>query len=203
MTAYQIALVKVTERTPGFMEYVEKSAALLASRGTEYIVRGPAKTVMEGDYLTGRAVIVSKWSSLDDADSFFNSDEYQKDTKPLREGSGIYDIATFDAVGEASSGEKAGFLVAIARIDSMTDALKAYIEQAANLSAEYGAQYIVRGPAVTVREGEHCKGRSVVISKFESVEKAEAFYNSDAYLNEIKPLRDGTGEYDVAIFEGA
>ena len=97
----------------------------------------------------------------------------------------------------------AGYLVAIARIDTMTDALKTYIEKTAQLSAEYGGEYVIRGQAATVREGDHHQGRSVVISRFDSVEQAEAFYNSDAYLEEIKPLRDGTGEYDVAIFEGA
>ncbi len=100
MSAYQVALVKVTERTPGFLEYVEKSAQMLADRGTEYVIRGPAKTVLEGDYLKGRAVIVSKWSSLEAIDEFFGSDEYQNNTKPLREGSGVYDIASFEAVGD-------------------------------------------------------------------------------------------------------
>ena len=99
MPAYQVALVKVTERTPGFMEYVEKSAELLAKHGAEYVIRGPAKSVLEGDYLNGRAVIVSKWPSLNAIDTFFNSDEYQA-IKPLREGSGVYDIATYEAVGE-------------------------------------------------------------------------------------------------------
>ncbi len=95
----------------------------------------------------------------------------------------------------------AGYLVAIARIYTMTEGLKEYIGKAANLSAEYGAEYVIRGPAKTVMEGDFLEGRSVVVSKFESVEKAEAFYNSDAYLKEIKPLREGSGVYDIAIFE--
>ena len=40
------------------------------------------------------------------------------------------------------------------------------------------------------------------MTRFETVGKAEAFFNSDAYANEIKPLREGTGIYDVAVFEG-
>jgi len=96
----------------------------------------------------------------------------------------------------------AGYVVAIARIDKMTDGLKSYIEKSAQLSAEHGAEYVVRGPAKSVMEGDYLSGRSVVVSKFESFEKAEAFYNSDAYQNEIKPLRDGSGVYDVALFEG-
>ena len=96
MPAYQVALVKVTDRTPGFMEYVEKSAEILAKYGGEYVVRGPAKSVLEGDYLSGRAVIVSKWPSLETIEEFFHSDEYQQ-VKLLREGSGVYDIATYEA----------------------------------------------------------------------------------------------------------
>ncbi|NKB43601.1 MAG: DUF1330 domain-containing protein [Alphaproteobacteria bacterium] len=96
MPAYQVALVKVTNRTPGFMEYVEKSAEILAKHGGEYMVRGPAKTVLEGEYLEGRAVIVSKWPSLDAISAFFHSDDYQS-IKPLREGSGVYDVATYEA----------------------------------------------------------------------------------------------------------
>lgn len=96
----------------------------------------------------------------------------------------------------------AGYVVAVARIDAMTDGLKSYIEKSAKLSAEHGAEYVVRGPAKSVMEGDYLTGRSVVVSKFESLEKAEAFYNSDAYQNEIKPLREGSGIYDVAIFEG-
>lgn len=96
----------------------------------------------------------------------------------------------------------AGYVVAIARIDNMTEGLKEYISKAAQLSAEHGGEYVVRGPANTVLEGDYLPGRSVVVSKFETLEKAEAFYNSDAYQNEIKPLREGSGVYDVAIFEG-
>ena len=96
----------------------------------------------------------------------------------------------------------AGYVVAIARIDSMTDGLKDYIERAAKLSAEYGGAYVIRGPAKELLEGDYLNSRSVVVSRFDSVEKAEAFYNSEAYANEIKPLREGSGIYDVAIFEG-
>ena len=96
----------------------------------------------------------------------------------------------------------AGYVVAIARIDKMTDGLKEYIGKAADLSVEHGAEYVVRGPAKDVLEGDYLSGRSVVVSKFETLEKAEEYYHSDAYQKDIKPLREGSGVYDVAIFEG-
>ncbi|MDG2319917.1 MAG: DUF1330 domain-containing protein [Rhodospirillaceae bacterium] len=96
----------------------------------------------------------------------------------------------------------AGYVVALARIDTMTDELKEYIEKAAKLSAEHGGEYVIRGPAKSLLEGDYLSGRSVVMTRFETIEKAEAFFNSDVYTNEIKPLREGTGIYDVAVFEG-
>jgi len=96
-----------------------------------------------------------------------------------------------------------GYVIAIARIDEMTDGLKEYIGKSAELSAKHGGEYVVRGPAAKVLEGEHLRGRSVVISKFETLEKAKDFYHSEAYAKEIKPLREGSGVYDVAIFEGS
>ncbi|MBM3512768.1 MAG: DUF1330 domain-containing protein [Alphaproteobacteria bacterium] len=95
MAAYQVAIVKVTNRTPGFMEYVKKSADMLAKYGAEYVVRGPAESVLEGDVFKGVAVVVSKWPSLERAKEFWNSEEYQKNVKPLREASGIFDIGLF------------------------------------------------------------------------------------------------------------
>jgi len=95
-----------------------------------------------------------------------------------------------------------GYIVAVARIDAMTDGLKEYVAKSAELSAQHGAEYVVRGPSKDVVEGDYLNGRSVIVSKFESLEKAEAFYHSDAYQNEIKPLREGSGVYDIAIFDG-
>jgi uncharacterized protein (DUF1330 family) len=95
----------------------------------------------------------------------------------------------------------AGYIVAVARIDEMTDGLKQYVAKSAELSAKHGAEYVVRGPAKEVTEGDYLQGRSVIVSKFESLDKAKAFYHSDEYQNEIKPLREGSGVYDIAIFE--
>ena len=96
MPAYQTALVKFTKRTLGFIECVEESAQILAKYGAEYVARGPAKTVLEGGYLEGRAVVVSKWPPFNTIEEFFHSEDYQK-VKPLREGPGVCDVATYEA----------------------------------------------------------------------------------------------------------
>lgn len=95
MAAYQVAIVQITNRTPGFGEYVKKSAELLAKYGGEYVVRGPADTIQDGQYLAGKAVIVTKWPSLERAKEFWNSEEYQKNVKPLRDGAGVFDIGLY------------------------------------------------------------------------------------------------------------
>jgi len=95
MPAYQVAIVRVTNRTPEFMDYVKKSAEMLSQYGAEYVVRGPAESVLEGDVFKGVAVVVSKWPSLEKAKEFWNSEEYRTKVKPLREGAGIFDIGLF------------------------------------------------------------------------------------------------------------
>ncbi len=98
MAIYQVALVKLTNRTAALSEYVKKAGELVAKYGGEYVVRGPAQSVVDGDYLQGRSVVVSKWPSIEKAMEFWNSEEYQKNIKPLREGTGIYDIGFFPEV---------------------------------------------------------------------------------------------------------
>lgn len=95
MAVYQVAIVKIENRTSGLMEYVKKSAEIVAKYGAEYLVRGPADTVLEGEYLQGRAVIVSKWPSMEKVKEFWNSADYQA-AKVLREGSGVYDVGLFN-----------------------------------------------------------------------------------------------------------
>jgi hypothetical protein len=34
------------------------------------------------------------------------------------------------------------------------------------------------------------------------MERLRAFYESEEYQKNLKPLRDGTGVYDIAAFEG-
>jgi len=96
MAAYLIGIVQVTNPTAGFKEYVQKSAKFMAECGGEYIVRGPAAEVVEGDALTGRTAIVVKFATMDALKEFYHSKTYQKEIKPLREGAGIFDMGLFE-----------------------------------------------------------------------------------------------------------
>ena len=93
------------------------------------------------------------------------------------------------------------YIVAIARVDHWTENFQKYADQAADLTAELGADYVIRGEPETVYEGELFKDRVMVISQWRSIEAAKAFWESDEYQKKIKPFRDDTGIYDVAIFE--
>lgn len=93
------------------------------------------------------------------------------------------------------------FVVALARIDINNRNLQTYIKKSEKLAEEYGGQYIIRGPSDTIIEGDYLIDRSLVVLEFATLAKAESFFFSDSYQKEIKPLRAGTGIYDVAIYE--
>ena len=51
----------------------------------------------------GQAIIILEFPSMENVRAFYDSDEYQKGCKPLREGTGIYDIAFFESPPPASA----------------------------------------------------------------------------------------------------
>jgi len=60
-------------------------------------VRGKASQVVSGDLFNSRVLIVTEFPALENYQAFRNSDAYQKECRPLREGTGIYDTGLFDA----------------------------------------------------------------------------------------------------------
>ncbi len=93
------------------------------------------------------------------------------------------------------------YLVAIARIDTWTEDFQKYVDRAAQLTAEHGAEYIIRGAPESVCEGDLLRDRVLVVSRWPTAQAARDFWESEQYQKEIKPLRDNTGVYDVGIFE--
>ena len=53
--------------------------------------------MVSGALLTNKVVILLEFPSMENLNAFYSSDAYQKDCKPLREGTGIYDIAFFES----------------------------------------------------------------------------------------------------------
>jgi uncharacterized protein (DUF1330 family) len=80
------------------------------------------------------------------------------------------------------------------------EALKPYREQVDATFVPFSGRYVVRGGEIAPLEGEPTKGRVVVI-KFDSMEKAKAWYHSPTY-REIRPIRHRAAKSRVFIVEG-
>jgi uncharacterized protein (DUF1330 family) len=78
-------------------------------------------------------------------------------------------------------------------------AYEAYRKANADAFAKYGARFVVRGGAQTVREGAS-KARTVVI-EFADLATATACYESPEY-QAAKALRDPVASGDLVIVEG-
>lgn len=83
MPAYLIARVQVTDWEQ-YREYTKVTPAAIAKHGGRFIVRGGEMITLEGPQETGRVVII-EFPSLDQAKSFYHSEEYSR-AKKLREG---------------------------------------------------------------------------------------------------------------------
>jgi len=77
---------------------------------------------------------------------------------------------------------------------------KTYADGTNPIMAAFGGKFIVRGGRTISLAGQ--PPTRVAISIFESIEKAEAFQNSDAY-KALVPIRDKSSKYRAYIVEGA
>jgi uncharacterized protein (DUF1330 family) len=85
----------------------------------------------------------------------------------------------------------------------MTEDMKLYSQKSAALIKQHGGEYVVRGKPAGDIEGDLLKDKVVVLSKFPSLADVDAFVNGDEYQNNVKHLREGSGTYHIAIYEGA
>jgi len=99
MPAYLVAVCQVTDPNENFKKYSADSAKLLHEHGGKYIVRGPAVEVLNGDLLKGKAVIISEFPDMATLKGFVTDEKYVNEIAPLRDGTGVYDFACYEAVG--------------------------------------------------------------------------------------------------------
>ncbi len=71
---------------------------------------------------------------------------------------------------------------------------------AERLYETHGGRRLAMGPPALALEGWP-EGEVVMVAEFPSRAAAEAFWFSEAYQQRCKPLRDGAGEFRVALFE--
>lgn len=94
----------------------------------------------------------------------------------------------------------AGYVIAQMTVTD-PDAFADYPGQAGATVAAFGGRYVVRGGDIDRREGDWAPGR-VVIIEFDSVEQAQAWYDSQIY-EEAKALRIRSTMSSLMIVEGA
>lgn len=93
------------------------------------------------------------------------------------------------------------YMVAIAQIPNRESGRSPYGTAVGKLVAKYGGKYVARGGPVQLLEGEWGDRQRLVISRWPDLETVNRFWNSKEYQEEVKPLRDGMGIFDVGIFE--
>jgi uncharacterized protein (DUF1330 family) len=80
------------------------------------------------------------------------------------------------------------------------EGMKPYSARVASTFEPYGGRYIVRGGKIAPLEGEGPNNRMVII-EFDSMEKAQAWYDSPEYA-QLKPIRHKNAISRVYIVEG-
>jgi len=78
MASYYLIVDVRVDDADGYKKYMAGAKPLAESFGGEYLVRGGAFQVMEGDYFQPRRLVVARFPSKQACDSFYHSPEYQK-----------------------------------------------------------------------------------------------------------------------------
>jgi uncharacterized protein (DUF1330 family) len=81
-----------------------------------------------------------------------------------------------------------------------SEGIRPYSASVAGTFESFGGRYIVRGGRIAGLEGPAPGSRTVVI-EFPSMERAQAWYDSDAY-RAIRPIRQQSGVSRTYIIEG-
>lgn len=97
MPAYIVSLCEFTNLTPGLKEYAKRSADLVREHGGRYIVRGKPLENVEGDKFAGKSMVIVEFPTMEKLRAYLKNDEYQTEVKPLRQGTGVYDISVYEA----------------------------------------------------------------------------------------------------------
>ena len=93
------------------------------------------------------------------------------------------------------------YLIAICEVTNPNDNFKKYAVDSAKLMHEHGGEYVVRGPATEVLKGDALNGKAVILSVFPDMAALQGFVNDPKYINDVAPLREGTGNYEIAAYE--
>ena len=95
----------------------------------------------------------------------------------------------------------AAYMLAVCKITNPKPEMKEYAQKSAALAQQHGAKYLLRGAPAENYEGDLLEGKMVILAEFPSMDDLQAYVKGDEYQNNIKPLREGTGEYHISFYE--
>lgn len=100
MSAYVIVEIEVTDQ-PAYEAYRKLAPPTLAAYGGQYIARGGATTVLEGDWQPKRLVIL-EFESVERATAWWQSPEYAE-PKRLRQAAAITNMVMIEGTSPVGS----------------------------------------------------------------------------------------------------
>jgi uncharacterized protein (DUF1330 family) len=92
------------------------------------------------------------------------------------------------------------YMIVTAKIADRDAFIRGYGVAAAKLVEQCGGKYVLRGPGVSLLEGDFGESASMVISEWPDRATAEAFWNSPEYAD-VKKLRAGIADCQVLLIE--
>jgi uncharacterized protein (DUF1330 family) len=95
MPAYWMVRVEVKDPVR-FAEYIKATPALLKAFGARYVVRAGRTVSLEGPE-ENRRIVVIEFPSLEKAEEFYHSPEYQR-VRQLRVGAAVGEIVAVEGV---------------------------------------------------------------------------------------------------------
>ena len=94
----------------------------------------------------------------------------------------------------------AAYIIARIRVTDPTQ-YEEYKKLSPGAAAAFGGEFIVRGGETETLEGAE-ETRRLVVVRFDSMEKARAFYQSEQYQT-AKAAREGAAEAQFVLVDGA
>jgi len=91
-------------------------------------------------------------------------------------------------------------MIVLAKIADREAFIEGYGKPAAALVAKFGGRYVLRGPGITLLEGDWGDGASAVISEWPDLAAIHAFWNSPEYAG-VKKAREGIADCRVWAIE--
>ncbi|MEM7610915.1 MAG: DUF1330 domain-containing protein [Pseudomonadota bacterium] len=92
------------------------------------------------------------------------------------------------------------YMIVTAQVHDRDKFISGYGAAAAELVAQFGGRYVLRGPGAQLLEGDFGDGAGMVISEWPDKAAALRFWQSPEYA-EAKKLREGLADCQVLLIE--